>query len=342
MNQRQTIDISMRAILKVVGVLLGLWFLWAISDIVLLLFFVIIVVMALTPIIDKWQKHMSRPLAVSLLFVLLLAIVSLIIGILLPPLIRQSTDLANSLPNYVQELERFLASSSTASGQNFADQALQGISDQISNLSRSLVNTTLGLLNGIFTFLTVTALSVYLLIEEQGIKKFIISLLPHERKESIANAINKVGDKLGAWLRSQLILMAIIGSITMLWTSVLGLPYALPLGLWAGLTEVIPYVGPVLGGIPVVLIALADSPLKALVAVVIIILVQQIESHFIVPKVMEKSVGLSPIIVITALLIGGKLFGIVGTILAVPVAATIAVIIQEWPNLSKVIEKGAR
>ncbi len=336
-DQRTTIDISLLTVIKIVGVLLGLWFLFVIRDIVLLLFLVIIIVMALAPIIDRWQRYMSRGLAVGLLFVIILAIFTLVISLLVPPLASQIGELANNLPGYADHLQQYLASQSD--GAHITQRAIQTLSDQLSGLSQGFLTATLGILGGLVTFFTAIVLSAYLLYEEQGIRKFIISVLPIEQKEAVVSAINKVGDKLGSWLRGQLMLMLIIGTMATIWASILGLPYALTLGIWAGLTEVIPFVGPILGGIPIVLLALVDSPLKALLAVVLLGLTQQTESNFIVPKVMQKSVGLSPVIVILALLIGGRLFGITGTILSVPLAATLSVAIQEWPKIAKTIKR---
>lgn len=337
MNQRMTIDISMRAILKVVGVLLGLWLLYLIHEIVLLVFFVIIVVMALAPIVDRWSKRMPRALAVGIIFLIAVGVISLVIGLLIPPLIAEVSDLASNLPLYTQKINSLFSNIVTTNPESLTitERALQSIAGQLSRLSQGLFQTTIGILGGFVSFLTMLVLSVYLLLEEKGIRHFFISLLPIEQKEHVVNAIDKVGQKLGAWLRSQLLLMVIIGLVTGLWTTLLGLPYALTLGLWAGLTEVIPFIGPIVGGIPIVLIALLDSPLKALIALVLLALTQQVEANFIVPKVMQKTVGLSPIVVIIALLIGGKLFGITGTILSVPLAATVAVAVQEWPKIAR-------
>lgn len=337
MQERITIDISLRSILKVFGCLLGLWFLYAIRDIVLLFFLVIIIVMALAPIVNRWQQHMNRALAVGLLFVIILGVLSLIIGLILPPLITQVSELARNLPTYTEQIRPYLNTLSQFQDNNLSltDQTLQTLSEQLNQVSRGLINTTIGVVGGLVSFLTVIVLSIYLLFEERGIRNMIVSLLPIDQKESVVNAIDKVGNKLGAWLRGQLFLMAVIGIVTTIWATILGLPYALTLGLWAGLTEVIPFIGPIIGGIPFVLIAFLESPLKGLIAIILLAVTQQVESNFIVPKVMQKSVGLSPVIVILALLIGGKLFGVTGAILSVPIAATISVIIQEWPKLTR-------
>lgn len=331
-EQRTIIDFSIVGILKVVGILLGLWFLYLIRDIVLLLFLVLIIVMALDPIVALWQKKMRRSLAVALLVSIIVAVLAIIISLLLPPLIGQINELANNLPTYSQSVNNTIHApffENTALTQRI----LQTVSEQLSNFSRGFINTTLGILGGLVTFLTVFVLSIYLLLEEKGIRNFIVSLLPTENREHIYRAVSKIGDKLGSWLRGQLLLMIVIGVSTTIWTSILGLPYALTLGLWAGLTEVIPFLGPILGGVPIILFAFLDSPLTALIALVLIVITQQIEANFLVPKVMQKSVGLSPVIVIIALMIGSKLFGITGTILSVPFAAALMVVIQEWPRL---------
>lgn len=342
MNRERVIfDISMTSILRVIGVLLGLWFLFLVRDVLLLFFIVTVIVVALAPIVDKWQEYMSRPLAVGLVFVILLAFISLVVSLVVPPLIDQISQLANNLPQYSHDVQDLLIrfGDRTGDGANLAQQGIQTLSQQLSRLSSNVIDTTFRVLGGIFTFFSIIVLSFYLLLEEEGIRKVIMSLLPIDHKADVANALNKVGAKLGAWFRGQLSLMFIIGTVTGLAVAALGLPYSLALGLWAGLTEVIPYIGPIIGGIPVVLIAFLDSPVKALIAAIILGVVQQAESNFIVPKVMQRSVGLSPVIVILALLMGNKLFGIVGTVLAVPVAATVSVLIEEWPKLSRAINR---
>ena len=141
---------------------------------------------------------------------------------------------------------------------------------------------------------------------------------------------------MGSWLRGQLLLMFIVGAVNGIGLAILGVPYAFLLGLWAGLTELFPYVGPVAGAIPGVFIAFtALGPVKALIALIIYIVVQQLESNFLIPKIMGRALGLSPVAVIFALLIGGKLFGFIGLLLAIPVAAVLAVVYEEWRGEEK-------
>jgi predicted PurR-regulated permease PerM len=138
-----------------------------------------------------------------------------------------------------------------------------------------------------------------------------------------------VEDRLGAWSRGQLLLMIVVAIIQGIGYTILGLPYAPLLAAWAGLCEVIPMVGPYIGAVPALLIALSQSPLQALLVAVFALLVNLIEANILVPRIMGRAVGLSPLTVIIALLAGTAVYGILGALLAVPIAAGIQAAIEE-------------
>jgi predicted PurR-regulated permease PerM len=145
--------------------------------------------------------------------------------------------------------------------------------------------------------------------------------------------MDHISAKMGNYLRGQLLLMLSIGVVIGIALAILGVPYPLLLGIWAGLMELFPYVGPVLGAVPGVFLAFTTlGMVKGLIALVIYLIVQQLENQFLAPKIMGKALGLSPVVIIFALLIGGKLFGLVGLLIAVPVAGAISVFYQEWRN----------
>jgi predicted PurR-regulated permease PerM len=133
-----------------------------------------------------------------------------------------------------------------------------------------------------------------------------------------------------AWLRGQVILGLIIFAVTLVGLSILKVNYALTLAVIAGLLEVLPIIGPIVAGGLAVLIALTQSPLLALIVMGFYLLVQQLENHILVPQVMKKSLGLNPIAVILAIIIGGKLLGFIGILISVPVTAAIGVLLEEF------------
>jgi hypothetical protein len=134
--------------------------------------------------------------------------------------------------------------------------------------------------------------------------------------------------KLGGWTRGQLLLCLIIGTLSTTAYFLLDLPFWLALGIFAGITEIVPFIGPIVGGGAAVTIALTDSWQKALIVLVFVVLLQQLESALLVPRVMKHAVGMSPLTVILAVLIGGKIGGILGSILAIPVGAMIQVLLS--------------
>lgn len=329
MNQKTSIEIPTSTILKILGILLLLWFLWYIRNIVILLFIVLVIVAALSPLV-KWfvKRKMPRFLAVILIYLTLAVLFSFLVYLIIPPIVAQISELTHNLPNYIEKISptyyqyrEYLPS---------WQKGLGSISSSLAKLTQSLWSATITLFGGFVSFVTILVLSIYILLDEERIKEGIISLLPIFHKEKILNIATKAGKKVGAWLRTQIILCFIMGVISGIILAILKIPFALTLAVWVGITEIIPTVGPILGAIPAILVAFTVSPLYALIVLLLYIGVQQLESQILVPNIMKKAVGLSPVVIIIALLIGAKLMGITGAVLAIPAAAAISVIIREW------------
>lgn len=334
MNDKLSMDISISTLLKIAGLIVGIWLLFLVREIVLLFFIVVIIVSALSPIVDRWHKiGIPRILAVLIIYLVILGVLGLIGWLILPPLIVQIQELAFDLP---YRLGRFVPLiQSWREMINISQQSLTTIAQSLGKISTSVYSTTLGFFSVIVAVVTVFVSSFYLLLEEQSAKNLLVSLFPLDHKTRLIEVANKIGFKLGAWMRGQLALGLIIGLVDFTWLAILGVPYALTLAVWAGLTELIPYIGPILGAIPGVIVALTISPIKGLIALALYTGVQQLEGQLLVPQVMKKAVGLSPVTIIFAMLIGAKLMGFLGVLLAVPAAAAIVVLLQELPQLRK-------
>ncbi len=332
------IDIAPIAIVKVVLTLFALLLLWRVADIIVMLFFVVVVAAAITPIVDKLSRYMPRGLAALLVFLLTLGLVVASFGLLIPPLLLQLKQLADTSGGLSQVLQpllnRFPADSQAGS---LLRSSINQIPTQLQSVLGQFPTIIGNVLSGLSVTLIVIFMTFYLLLEEKGVKKFFFSLVPFDQKQQVVEVLSKMGDKLGDWLRGQLLLMLIVGLADFVGLAIIGVPYALTLGLWAGLTEVVPFLGPFLGAIPAIIIAFTVSPLIALLTIILFALVQQVESNVIVPKVMEKTIGLSPLIIILAILIGDKLLGLTGVVLAVPIAAALSVVVTEWPLISQSI-----
>ncbi len=339
-TQKTRIDITWWSIVRILAILFGFYLLFLIRDIIAILFMVFIFVAALNPIVSKMQKKgLPRIAAVTLVFIAIMLILGVSSTLMFQPLVNQINDLAKAIPDHVGKavpaIENFLQ------GTDFfgaISTGLQQFSGSITSFSTNVVTTTLGVLGSLFTAFTIMVLTFYLLLEEKALKDFVDNVIPPKYKDELVRVLNQISSKMGSWVRGQLLLMIIIGILYYIGLVILKVESPLALAVWGGLTEVVPFIGPILGGVPAILVALlTGSPLQAALVVVIMIVIQQVEGQFLVPKVMQKAVGLSPVIVIVALLIGGKLLGVIGALLAIPIAAIVAVLVKQWPQIEKTL-----
>ncbi|RJP46666.1 MAG: AI-2E family transporter [Armatimonadetes bacterium] len=311
------IDISAKTIIFITAFFLSLWIVFQILDIILLLFLAFIFMSALSPLADRISRRgVPRVLAVIIIFVLILASLSGLITVGLTPFINQTSSLFTKLAEVISSLLQTTR----------IDQSV--INQELANLSRELVNFTVDVFRNIISFVTVLVITIYMVLDREKIEHYLTSLFVG-RQEKVKKLLVRIEDKLGAWLRGQVILSLIVGSLTFVGLFLLGVEFALPLAIIAGLFEVVPVIGPILAAIPAILVALTISPFATALVTILYFAIQQLEGHLIVPQVMRRAVGLNPILVILAVTVGGRLLGLGGALLAVPIAVVIQLIIQE-------------
>lgn len=321
---------STKIILKVVFVILALLFLWYIREIIVLILFAIVLASAMEPLADYLHiRRVPRAVSVLAVYLLFLGLVALVVSSIIPPVIDQFRLLADNLPMYINDFQQRYPSIATVFGTNDLSRVLN---DLITGGGQeSVVSRTVGVFNGFFAFVTVLVISFYLVVsKEQGMKDFIRSIVPHSRRDMVTGLVNKIQRKMGLWVLGQLILSLVIFVFTFIGLTILGVKYALVLALLAGLLEVVPYIGPTLSAVPAFFFALMQSPALAVGVIILYILIQKAESYVLVPKVMEKTIGTSPLVVLIALLVGFKLAGVIGLLLAVPLSGAIMVVIDEF------------
>jgi predicted PurR-regulated permease PerM len=333
--KRVLLDISWTAIFRILAVAASLWLVDRLSDILLMLCGVVLFIAIVHPIVRHLQERMSRLVAVFLVYLTIFAVVILVFWALLPTLVHQINDLGRVLPGITLDGRRFLEAHQARQYVGLLDQVTNFLHGAITTLSHTLLDSTVSIFGGLATLVSGIVVSFYLLLEERNAHEFLHQVLPGNRFEPIYGTIRKISERLGAWARGQLLLMLIIGGSNLIGFMILRLHSPLPLAVWAGVCEVIPFVGPYLGMIPAVIIALTTGTVlqAVLVLVVSFVVIQQLEAHIVVPKVMSRAVGLSPVLVILALLVGVRLFGILGAVISVPTAAVLSVIAGEWPQL---------
>lgn len=334
-------EISTKSLLKVAIMIGAIVLLYLIRNVLVALFVALVISASLDPLVDKLErKKIPRWVSAIFFIVVIISMIALIIFLMIPPVQEQIQQLKNNLPAIFDSYDNF---KELAVKYNFIDSSqsmLATLGERLTGFTQGAVSTISGALSGIITFITVIVLSVYLVIQEDGIKRFFKSILPFKYRPYVINLVDKVQVKIGQWLRGQLILMLIIGVLTWIGLAIMGVHYSLLLAVLAGLLEIVPIIGIPIALIPAVAIAFFQSPILAVFVVLLYILIQQFENHLLVPKIMQQAVGLNPVFVILALLIGYELAGVLGVLLSVPAATAVSVFVRDFYDYRKKDTKG--
>jgi len=330
MDDKQTIEITTATILKAIAIILGVVFVYLVRNILLMLFVSVIIASAVDAPIDWLVRHkIRRGLAVAIVYILGIVIFGFLIYLIIPPLASQVKVLAFNMPGYLGELEGKLQWLGGKFGIVSLQDVLTSIGDRLGVAAGDIFVATINFFGGVFSAVIVLIISIYMAVKEQAIKKFFVSFSPERHRAYVENLTERILYKLGAWFRGQIILMAVIGVMSYIGLSLLKIKFALTLALIVGLLEVVPIIGPIIAAVPAILFALLQSPGLALLTAALYYVIQELEKYLIVPQVMKRAVGLNPISIMVAVLIGAELHGIIGAIIAIPVAAIISIILSD-------------
>lgn len=315
------VEISHRTIVFTILFLISLFFLYQIRQILVLLFVSFILMSALNPLVSKMEKiKIPRILAIIILYLSILAVFGLAVASIIPALVEQTASLISRLPEYIQALQM------PAIDQDFISSQI----NQLGSLPTNLLKITISVFSNLTGFLIVAVITFYFLIERKNLDRYLAILFGGDGKDKAQVFIDKLENRLGGWIRAQLTLMVIIGVMTYIGLRLLGLEFALPFAILAGLLEIIPNIGPIVSAVPAILSGLVISPLTGLAVAALYFLVQQIENNLIVPQVMAREVGIRPLVVIISLAIGVKIGGFLGLVLAIPFVILIQAIASEF------------
>ena len=326
----RTIEISSGTILRTTLILLLIWLLYLVRDILFLVFLSIIIVSAIDPIVDWFQKRkIPRSLTVIAVYILFISLFVFVFSLLIPPLVSEMRGLGENLPQLVEKLSGYFRIVRDFAVSYNLEQNVSNFTASLSQAGSSVFSGTITFIGGIFEFVIILSIAFYLSVQEAGSKKFFASLFPKEHQEYATSLIDRVQYKMGRWLQGQLFLMFLVFALDYTGLLLIKAPYALVLALIAGLLEIVPYIGPVISAIIATLISFLHGPVTGLLVFGLFILVQQLEGYVLTPLIMKKAVGLNPVVVILALLIGAKLGGMMGVLVAVPVATVLGDIVND-------------
>lgn len=316
------IEISTKTIVFTIFFLILLRFLVEIRSIIFTIFISFILVSAFKPFIERLEKlRIPRVVAVLLVYCSGLSVIIYTGSALLPPLVTQSINLGQHLPKLLKEYFPFISID------------IQTLTAQIAPIGENLLKVSVGIFSNIFNIFTLFVVSFYMLLEREHFESHLSQFMGKEATVKFMTILDRVEERLGAWVRGQLTLALLVGIFTYLGLLMLDLPYLLPLSILAGIMEIIPIIGPIISAIPAIMVALTINPILAFATIVVFIVIQQAENHLIVPFVVRKSVGLPPVVTILTLMIGARIAGVLGAILSVPVIVMAETLVSEYIKL---------
>jgi len=262
------------------------------------------------------KRHFPRAVSVLLTYAVFFGLLGSTLFSIIPNLIVQMTKFSQALPGVLPQIVPNMSID------------VASISRQLAPIGQNLLKLTVGIFSNIITLVTILVFTFYLSLERKKAEDHINTLFGNTFGTSVMELLTSIENRLGYWIQGQFILMLTIGVLTYIGLTVLRIEYALPLAIIAGFLEIVPTIGPILSAIPAILITIAVSPILALSVAALYFIIQQLENNLIVPLVMRSSVGLSPLISILCLMIGARIAGIGGAVLAVPIFLVIQEIVR--------------
>jgi predicted PurR-regulated permease PerM len=318
MAEEKTLDISWETILKIFLALISFYILYLVRDILMYFFVALVISILFNPAIDFWQKR-KIPRMISAIFVYLaiFGILGSVIYFLAPIFISEIQQFSQFFPQYFEKIApplKGLGIKAFESLENFIDLWQK----ELLKISANIFSAIASIFGGIFSAITILAISFFLSLEERAVERIIGLLSPKKYENYILNLWQICQKKVTSWFGARIFCCIFVGLASYFVLRLFNIKYSLLLALFSGIIDIVPILGPIFAGFIIVIIALFDSWLKTIFVIAAFVLIQQIEGNILTPLLTKRFLGLPPALVLVALLIGGKLWGILGAILAIP------------------------
>ncbi|PIS23040.1 hypothetical protein COT49_02245 [candidate division WWE3 bacterium CG08_land_8_20_14_0_20_40_13] len=321
--ESKSLVISTKTVILAFAVIALGWVLYSVFSVILYIFIAIIIALGLEPFVEFLiKKKIPRGVAVLVVFLIFVTLVFTIAGFALVPMVSETQNLVEKFPALLESLAKYPQFSWVSSTAN------DFVISSLPVTSKSVINVTMGAFSGFLSVTSILIFTLYLLADFNNVREYIAALMPKKYRATLVKIVSKIEKQLGSWIRGELVLMTVVGVFTFVGLNLIGMGYALPLALIAGTLEIIPTIGPIISSVPAAIVGFSVSPSLGLLTLGVYVLVQQLENNLFVPKIMQKAVGFNPLVTLIAVLVGGKLFGFVGMLFAVPVVLILQTIIE--------------
>lgn len=326
-----SLDISWQTILKVLITGFVLYLLFLARHIILWLLFAIIISLLVEPVIKFLRKfYLPKFLAVMLVYLSILSIIGLIIYFTAPIFIFEINQFIQNVPDYFNEVNPFLKDIGIDVANNFDSLASSFISNIREN-SSSIIRAVSVFFGGVSSTIFILTLAFFISLEEKGVENFLVLVVPKKYESTVVTIAKRSQFKVSAWFGVRILACLFVGAASFIVLFLLGVKYAFILSLVSGVLNFVPYVGPVITSVIVLLsIGVSDSWAIAIYALIALLIVQQIENNLLTPLLSKKFLDFPPVLVLLSLLIGGTIFGFLGMVFLVPVAGIIYEFVKEF------------
>jgi len=334
------ISITAGSVINILLVLLGAYVIYVLRELLLLVLVAIVLASAIEPGVEFFKKRLRMHRVISVIIMYLLVFGSIFIGVyyFIPPVLDEAQSFLALLPQYLETVELptsignagFIGTETVTAKTTILD-SLLSLQESFADTGEGIVRLMATIFGGIFSLFLTIVLSFYFAVREAGIDDFLRIVTPVKHQDYVLDLWRRSQRKIGLWMQGQLMLSLIIGILVYLGLMILGVPYALLLAVFAAVLELIPVFGSIIAAIPGVMVALVDGGATlALIVAGLFLVVNQFQGNLIYPLVVKKVIGVPPLLVILAIIAGGQLAGVIGVILAVPIAAGIQELVHDF------------
>ena len=336
-----TIDISTNTIIRILGVVAFIFLLLETWRILASVFLAIVIAAALEPSLRWLESHrIRRAVSVPAIYLVAFAGLAGVFYVILPGLFSEINTLSRDLPDKITSFLNTQTGEDESGGLAFivpyVEDLLQSIQSKIGDLGGDVFVFITSIFGGVVSFFFTLVASFYLSLDRKEVERFLTEITPVSYRSHVSDLWSRIQKRLGHWLQAQFILAIFMGVSVFILLTILGSPYATTLGILAGFLEIIPFLGPLIAGVLILLFVSlgAGDPniITGLIAVAVYVLFQQIEQNFILPTVMARVVGSNPLVILTSALIGAELLGFWGIIIAIPLVAVLGEVMRDFQS----------
>jgi predicted PurR-regulated permease PerM len=328
-----------RTVLVVVAVVVTLYLVYLLRQPIGWVLIALFVAVALAGPVNRLARHMSRGLAIALVYLGLLAVPLALVGLLVPPVVSEADELANDLPRFADDVQRFVQDNERLRSLDedyditgrLQEQA-QELPARLGDAAGVLGNVGLGLVNSVFALVTILVLTAFILGSGPRWRAQALQLVrDRDRAERLREVTDRIGGAVGGYVAGALLIAAIAGTLNFVVLMLLGVDFALPLAVMSAAFSLIPLIGATIAAVLIGLVTLfTDFPTATIVWVLWAIVYQQLENNVVQPQVQKRTVQVAPFITLVAVLFGSTLLGVLGALVAIPIAASLQIALREW------------